>query len=40
LEGKEAVRDHFAAIFAAMPDYHTEMEQMAADDQTVFCSGT
>lgn len=40
LEGKEAVRDHFTAIFAAMPDYHTEMERMAADDETVFCSGT
>jgi len=36
LEGKEAVRDYFAAMFAAMPDFHTEMERMAADGETVF----
>ncbi len=36
LEGRQAVRDHFAAIFAAMPDFHIEIDRMAADDETVF----
>lgn len=36
LDGKEAVRDHFAAIFAAMPDFHVDVERMAADGGTVF----
>ncbi len=36
LEGQRAVRDHFAALFAAIPDAHTELERMAADGETVF----
>jgi steroid delta-isomerase-like uncharacterized protein len=36
LEGQEAVKDHFAALFAAMPDAHIEIERMAADGETVF----
>jgi steroid delta-isomerase-like uncharacterized protein len=36
LEGQQAVRDHFAAIFAAMPDFHIEIDRMAADGETVF----
>lgn len=36
LEGREAVKDHFAAIFAAMPDFRIEVERMAAEDETVF----
>ena len=36
LDGKEAVRDYFVAIFAAMPDFHIDVERMAAADETVF----
>jgi steroid delta-isomerase-like uncharacterized protein len=36
LDGKEAVRDHFAAIFAAVPDCHIDVERMAAEGETVF----
>jgi len=36
LDGKEAVRDYFAAIFAAMPDFHIDIERMAAEGETVF----
>lgn len=36
LEGKQAVRDHFAAIFAAIPDLHIDLERTAADGETVF----
>ncbi len=36
LEGLRAVRDHFAGIFAAVPDFHIEIERMAADGETVF----
>jgi steroid delta-isomerase-like uncharacterized protein len=36
LEGQQAVKDHFAALFAAMPDTHIEIERMAADGETVF----
>lgn len=36
LEGQQAVRNHFAAMFAAMPDFHSEIERMAADGETVF----
>jgi steroid delta-isomerase-like uncharacterized protein len=36
LDGQEAVRDHFAAIFAAMPDFHIDVERMAAEGETVF----
>ncbi len=35
-DGKEAVRDYFAAMFAAVPDLHIDMERMAADGETVF----
>jgi steroid delta-isomerase-like uncharacterized protein len=36
LEGREAVRDHFAGIFGAVPDFHIEVERMAAAGETVF----
>lgn len=36
LEGKVAVRDHFASLFAAFPDFHIEIEQMVAEGETVF----
>jgi steroid delta-isomerase-like uncharacterized protein len=36
LEGSAAVRDHFAAIFASMPDFHIDIERMAADGESVF----
>ena len=36
LEGSTAVRDHFAATFAAMPDFHIDIERMAADGESVF----
>jgi len=36
LEGKEAVRDYFVAIFAAVPDFHIDVERMAAEGETVF----
>jgi predicted ester cyclase len=36
LAGREAVRVHFAAIFAAMPDFHIDAERIAADGETVF----
>lgn len=36
LHGSQAVRDHFAAIFASMPDLHIGIGRMAADGETVF----
>ncbi len=36
LEGPAAVRDHFGAIFAAMPDFHIDIERIAAEEETVF----
>jgi steroid delta-isomerase-like uncharacterized protein len=36
LAGKQAIRDHFAAIFAAMPDFHLDVERIAAAGETVF----
>ena len=36
LQGLRAVGDHFAAIFAAVPDFHIEIERTAADGETVF----
>jgi steroid delta-isomerase-like uncharacterized protein len=36
LEGWKAVHDQFAGFFAAMPDFHVEVERMAADGETVF----
>lgn len=36
LEGQEAVKSHFAGIFAGLPDFHIEIERMAADGETVF----
>ena len=36
LEGRKAVQDQFARFFAAMPDFHVEVEQMAADGEAVF----
>lgn len=36
LDGRAAVRDHFAAMFASMPDFRIEAERMAAEGETVF----
>jgi limonene-1,2-epoxide hydrolase len=36
LEGLKAVQDHFAGIFAAMPDFHIDIERIAANAETVF----
>jgi len=36
LEGRQAVKDRFSALFAAMPDAHIELDRMAADGETVF----
>jgi steroid delta-isomerase-like uncharacterized protein len=36
LQGLRAMGDHFAAIFAALPDFHIAIERMAADGDTVF----
>lgn len=36
LEGQQAVKDHFAALFAAMLDTHIEIERIAADREGVF----
>jgi steroid delta-isomerase-like uncharacterized protein len=36
LEGQDAVTAHFAGIFGAVPDFHIEIERMAADGETVF----
>jgi limonene-1,2-epoxide hydrolase len=35
VDGKEAVRDYFAATFAAAPDFHIDVERMAAEGETV-----
>ena|SRR5438552_3293905 len=36
VERRKAVQDQFAGFFAAMPDFHVEVERMAADGETVF----
>jgi predicted ester cyclase len=36
LEGLKAVQHDFVGIFAAMPDFHIDIERMAADGETVF----
>lgn len=36
LEGPGAVREHLSAVFAAMPDFHIEIERMATEGETVF----
>ncbi len=36
LEGLKAVQDHFAGIFAAMPDFHIDINRMATDGEIVF----
>ncbi len=36
LDGLKAVQSHFAGIFAAMPDFHIDIERMVADGETVF----
>ena len=36
LEGKSAIRDHFASLFAAVPDIHINPERMVADGDAVF----
>lgn len=35
LEGTAAMRNHFAMIFGALPDFHIGIERMAADGDTV-----
>ncbi len=36
LEGPTAIREHFASMFAAMPDFRIEVEHMAGEGETVF----
>lgn len=36
LEGRTAVRDHFASVFAAVPDIHIDIERMVAEGDAVF----
>ena len=36
LHGRQEVRDYFAAVFAALPDFHIEAERVAGDEETVF----
>ena len=36
LRGRQEVRDYFAEVFAALPDFHIEAERIAGDDETVF----
>jgi steroid delta-isomerase-like uncharacterized protein len=36
LEGRTAVRDYFASVFAAVPDIHVDIERMVAEDEAVF----
>jgi predicted ester cyclase len=36
LRGRQAVRDYFAEVFAALPDFHIEAERVAGDEETVF----
>jgi predicted ester cyclase len=36
VRGREAVRDYFAATFAAIPDFHIEVRHMAAEGDVVF----
>lgn len=40
LQGAAAVLDHFAALFAAFPDFRMKVERMAADGETVFVHWT
>jgi steroid delta-isomerase-like uncharacterized protein len=36
LRGRQEVRDYFAEVFAALPDFHIEAERIAAHEETVF----
>jgi steroid delta-isomerase-like uncharacterized protein len=36
LDGRTAVRDHFASLFAAVPDLHLDIERMVAEGDAVF----
>jgi predicted ester cyclase len=36
LEGRGAVFEHFAAVLAALPDIHFDLEQVVAEGETVF----
>jgi steroid delta-isomerase-like uncharacterized protein len=36
LEGRDAVFEHFAAVLAALPDIHFEIEQILGEGETVF----
>lgn len=36
LDGKPAIRDHFASLFAAVPDIHIDPERMVAEGDAVF----
>jgi steroid delta-isomerase-like uncharacterized protein len=36
LEGRDAVFEHFAAVLAALPDIHFDIEQVVGEGETVF----
>jgi predicted ester cyclase len=36
LRGREAVRTHFAALFAALPDFHIEVKAIAQNGEVLF----
>jgi steroid delta-isomerase-like uncharacterized protein len=36
VEGRDAVRDYFAAIFAAYPDVHVDIEELVGEGDSVF----
>ncbi len=36
LEGRDAVFEHFAAVLAALPDIHFELEKVVGEGETVF----
>lgn len=36
IEGRDAVFEHFAAVLAALPDIHFELERVVGEGETVF----
>ena len=36
IHGSRGMRDYFAAVFAAIPDFHMDAEHIVGDDETVF----
>ena len=40
VRGNEALRDEFASLFAAFPDWHEQLHRIAIDDDLVFISFT